>query len=165
MIVAMIAAVSSNRVIGHRNQLPWRLPADLRYFKRTTLGKPLLMGRRTFESIGRPLPGRHNIVLSRRRDLAIAGADVVSTPEAAVRLARADGARELMVIGGEEVYRQLLGQAQRLYLTEVHAAFEGDAFFPEFDRRGWREVFREDHDRSAEAAWNYSFVVLERALP
>jgi len=158
----MIAAVASNRVIGNRNQLPWRLPADLQYFKRTTLGKPLLMGRRTFESIGRPLPGRRNIVLSRSAGWEPPGVCVVHCPARAIEVARAEGAGELMVIGGEEVYRLLFERAQRLYLTEVHAEFEGDALFPRYDPGDWREVSRERHGRSQDNPWDHSFVVLER---
>ena len=158
--------MSSNGVIGRNNELPWRLPGDLRYFKRITLGKPVLMGRKTWESIGRPLPGRANIVITRQAGYAAQGAQVVKTIDEALELATAAavdaGAEELMVIGGAEIYRLALPRASRLYVTEVHAEVEGDAFFPAWDRSEWTEVRRERAPRAASEPFDYSFVVYER---
>jgi dihydrofolate reductase len=164
MRIALVAALSTNRVIGRDNTLPWHLPGDLQYFKRITMGKPLLMGRKTYESIGRPLPGRTNIVLTRNPHVAASGIVVVSSPERALQLAQQEGAEELMVIGGEAVYRAMLPLAQRLYLTEVHAQVDGDAFFPEFDASEWQELQRDDCS-VANDGYEYSFVVLQRYAP
>ncbi len=139
--VAMIVAVGSNGVIGSQGGIPWRLPSDFAHFKRTTLGKPLIMGRKTFESIGRPLPGRTNIIVTRRRDYRRVGAVVVSSLaealEKARRVAVADGATEVMIGGGGEIYREAMPQAERLYVTHVEAAPEGDAYFPDIDPLLW----------------------------
>lgn len=160
--IAMIAALADNRVIGRGNALPWHISADLKHFKRTTLGKPIIMGRKTFESIGRPLPGRSNIVVSRRADFRPEGVSVVDNAEQAVALGRAvaiqEGVEEVMVIGGEQLYRSLLPLAQRLYLTEVHCDIVGDAWFPPLDA-GWREVERQS---GSEGDWRFSFVTLNR---
>ncbi len=138
MKVSLIAAVAANGVVGCNNQLPWYLPEDLKYFKRITMGKPILMGRKTFASIGKPLPGRTNIVLSRQADLQLPGVRVVPNVESGVELASAiasgDGCEELMIIGGADIDPLGLPLAQRLYLTEVQAAVAGDAYFPDFDR-------------------------------
>ena len=139
--VAMIVAVGSNGVIGSQGEIPWRLPSDFAHFKRTTLGKPLIMGRKTFESIGKPLPGRTNIIVTRRRDYRPEGAVVVSSLaealEKARRVAVADGATEVMIGGGGEIYREAMPQAERLYVTHVEAAPEGDAYFPDIDPLLW----------------------------
>ena len=160
--VAMIAALADNRVIGRGNALPWHISADLKHFKRTTLGKPIIMGRKTFESIGRPLPGRRNIVVSRRADFRPDGVSVVGSAEQAVALARAvaleEGVDEVVVIGGEQLYRSLLPLARRLYLTEVHRDVDGDAWFPPLDA-GWREIERQP---GSEGEWRFSFVTLSR---
>ncbi|MCP4595700.1 dihydrofolate reductase, partial [Neptuniibacter sp.] len=141
MNLAIIVAQAKNRVIGVNNKLPWRLPEDLRYFKQVTMAKPIIMGRNTFESIGRPLPGRTNIVISRNPDYAPANVKVVSSLDAAIELAESicliDGAEEVMVIGGAQIYEQALEKADRLYLTEVDTEIEGDAWFPDFDRENW----------------------------
>lgn len=162
MQIAMIAALARNRVIGRGNALPWHLSGDLKYFKRVTMGKPLIMGRNTFESIGRPLPGRTNIVLSRQAGFAAEGIRLADSAAGALALARQEQAAEAMVIGGEAVYRELLPLAQRLYLTEVDAEVVGDAWFPEIDRARWREVQRQDQPAQAGDDFDYSFVVLER---
>jgi dihydrofolate reductase len=155
-----VVAVAANGVIGRGNALPWRLPADLQHFKRTTLGHPILMGRRTWESIGRPLPGRKNLVLTRATDFDAPGAHVVHTL-AEARLA-ADGAASLMVIGGAELYRALFPDAAVLHLTEVHGDVDGDVRFPEWDRAQWHETWREEHPADERHAWPYAFVRLER---
>ena len=128
-MISLIVAVSENNVIGLGGDLPWRLAEDLRRFKALTTGKPIVMGRRTYESIGRPLPGRHNIVLTRRPAYVAEGCSVVATPEAAI--ATAGDADEIMVIGGREIYALFLDRAERIYLTRVHARIEGDTRFPE----------------------------------
>ena len=160
MIISMIAALSNNRVIGRDNALPWHLPEDLKYFKRVTMGKPLLMGRKTYQSIGRPLPGRTSIVLTRQPDFDAPGVVVVNTPEQALGEARLLDADELMVIGGEDVYRTMLPMAQRLYLTRLDIDVAGDAFFPQLESSQWRELNRQDI-AAGEATCAYSFVVLE----
>ena len=143
MQVMLIAAVARNGVIGLNNQLPWRLPEDLRHFKASTLGKPVIMGRKTWESLGRPLPGRHNLVVSRQAGFTASGAQVFGTLDAALAAAAATGAAEACVIGGGELYRQALALADRLVLTEIDRDFAGDAFFPEFDRTRFVETARE----------------------
>ncbi|HXH72555.1 MAG TPA: type 3 dihydrofolate reductase [Mariprofundaceae bacterium] len=160
-MLSLIWAMDDNRLIGRENRLPWHLPADLQWFKRNTLGKPILMGRKTFESIGRPLPGRANIVLSRQQGLAIDGCTVVTSLDEAKQMV--PGAEEIMVIGGAEIYAALLPRADRLYVTEIHAAFEGDAWFPAFERSSWRETFREAHAADEKNPYAYDFVILERA--
>ncbi|MCC6170967.1 MAG: dihydrofolate reductase [Gammaproteobacteria bacterium] len=165
--VTLVVAVADNGVIGRDGALPWRLPEDLRRFKAQTLGKPVLMGRRTFESIGRALPGRRNIVLTRRRGYRVpdeAGAvTVVHDWEAALHAA--DGAPELMVIGGAEIYAMALPWATRVLLTRVHAAVEGDTRLPPFDPRHWVEASVEHHARDARNALDMSFVELRRRQP
>ena len=155
-----VVAVSRNGVIGRGNALPWRLPADLQHFKRTTLGHPVLMGRRTWESIGRPLPGRTNLVLTRSPDYAAPGAVVVRSLDDARSAAR--GAPSLMVIGGAELYRALFDAAAVLHLTEVHADVDGDVRFPDWDRAAWREAWREEHAADERHAFPYAFVRYER---
>jgi dihydrofolate reductase len=157
-----VVAVSENDVIGRRGALPWRLPADLKRFKALTLGKPVLMGRRTHESIGRPLPGRLNIVLSRSPGYSAQGCRVVEDLEAA--RAAAAGTGPLMVIGGAEIYRQCLEAARRIHLTLVHTFIEdGDTFFREWRDPAWRAVTREHHEADAGNVFAYSFLTLERA--
>lgn len=161
-----MVAMASNRVIGCDNRLPWHLPEDLRYFKRTTLGKPMIMGRKTFESIGRPLPGRPNIVVSRSVDWSAAGVTVAASLESALanarELAAASGAEELMVIGGAQIYAAALPLASRLYVTEVHAEVVGDTWFPPVNPAEWREVAREEHAAGADNPYPYAFVVYDR---
>ena len=166
-IVSMIVAMASNRVIGRNNQLPWYLPNDLKYFKAATMGKPIVMGRKTFESIGRPLPGRANIVVTSNPEFTAEGVKVVHSPEEAMRLGKdiafVDGAKEVMVIGGSQLYQEMLPLAQRLYLTEVKAEVEGDALFPLVDWSGWQEQGREEFKAQAPNPYDYSFVVYNRA--
>ncbi len=159
--LTLIAALARNRVIGRDNRLPWRLPADLRFFKQTTMGKPLLMGRLTWESIGRPLPGRRMIVLSRAPGYHAPGCIVIHS--LAEALPAAGGVPEIMVIGGASVYAQSLPLAERLYLTQVETDLPGDAWFPEWDARDWRLDWEEAHLADAEHAWPYRFQRWERA--
>lgn len=139
--IALIAAVARNGVIGRDNQLPWRLPGELKYFKAVTLGKPVVMGRKTFESLGKPLPGRTNIVITRDKLYAAADIVIVDSVEAALQqadaIAQRDAAAEIMVIGGADIYRQTLALADRLYLTQVQAEVEGDAYFPDVNFVDW----------------------------
>ena len=156
----LVVARARNGVIGRGNQLPWHLPDDLKYFKRLTTGLPILMGRRTWDSIGRPLPGRHNIVLTQRRDFAPAGATITHTLDEAISAAGAVEA--LRVIGGAEVYRLCLPRAAVIYLTEVDATIEGDVHFPALDPTEWQERAREAHPADERNAFPYAFVTLER---
>lgn len=158
--LSLIAAVSENGVIGRAGRMPWHLPADLAHFKRMTMGKPIVMGRHTFEAIGRPLPGRRNVVVSRRADFAAAGVDVA--PDLAAALELGADAHEIMVIGGGELYRAALPLAQRIYLTRVHANVEGDTRFPALSAGEWRETAREERPADKKNPWALSFVTLER---
>ena len=157
----MIVAVADNGVIGQNNSLPWHLPDDLRHFKRLTLGKPVIMGRKTFDSIGKPLPGRSNIVVSRSPDWNVAGVQKVFSPAEAVALAAAS--EEAMVIGGAGLFAALFSETQKIYLTEVHHPYAGDVYFPPFDRQDWTEVSREEHAREAGQP-AFAFVTLLRKV-
>lgn len=158
--------MGSNRVIGRDGGMPWHIPADLRHFRAVTMGKPLIMGRKTFQSIGRPLPGRANIVVTRDRTFSVPGVTLAGSVDEALReaeaTARRDGVDEVMVIGGGEIYARLLPVAARIYLTEVHAAPDGDVLFPELDPAMWREVARDEFAADGETA-AYAIVTLDRA--
>lgn len=160
-MISIIAAMARNRVIGIGNTLPWHLPADLKHFKATTLGKPVVMGRLTYDSIGKPLPGRNNVVISRDPALQIAGVTVVGSLEQAITLLKAEHP-EIMVIGGASLYQQALPCADRLYLTLIDAEVEGDAWFVDYNRDDWQEIAREDHAPDAANRYRYSFVTLQR---
>ncbi|MCZ6590461.1 MAG: dihydrofolate reductase [Alphaproteobacteria bacterium] len=159
--LALIAAVAHNGVIGRGGELPWRIPADLKYFKAITMGKPMIMGRRTFESIGKALPGRANIVVTRSADFSADDVEVAGNLDQALEIAVGTGADEVMVIGGGEIYAAALPRADRLYLTEVHIDAAGDVRFPAFDRAQWRELSRDDHAAAGDNP-AFSFVTLER---
>ncbi|WP_220803897.1 dihydrofolate reductase [Pseudomonas sp. NCCP-436] len=163
--LCLIAALAQNRVIGRDNQLPWRLPADLKHFKAMTLGKPVIMGRKTWDSLGRPLPGRLNLVVSRQAGLCLEGAEVFASLEAAIERAEAwarqQGVDELMLIGGAQLYEQSLEQASRLYLTRVELEPEGDAWFPLFDEEQWQRSAEEAHPAEGEAP-AYRFEIWQR---
>lgn len=161
MTISLIAAVASNRAIGKDNQLLWQLPEDMRYFRETTRGKTVIMGRRTWESLParfRPLPERRNIVVTRDRDYVAAGATVTHSLPAAIAAA-GDDAAECFVIGGAELYRQALPLAQRLYLTEIAQAFEGDVFFPEIQTAEWQEISRTK--QCSAAGMEFAFVIYQ----
>jgi dihydrofolate reductase len=158
--ISLIVAMDELNLIGRDNGLPWRLPEDLKRFRRLTLGKTVLMGRKTFESLGKPLDGRENWVVSRNSGFRPAGCHVFSG--VAEALAQAPPG-ELMVIGGTSVFREALPRARRIYLTRVHAQLEGDTWFPHFEPEAFREVAREDHPADERHAWSYSFITLERA--
>ncbi|MGD0184929.1 MAG: dihydrofolate reductase [Roseiarcus sp.] len=161
-IIALIAAVARNGVIGAGDALPWRLSSDLKRFKALTMGKPLIMGRKTFQSIGRALPGRATIVITRDEGFACEGVEIASDIESALRLAgmkaRAAGVDEIIVAGGGEIYAQTIARAGRLYVTEVALAPEGDAFFPPIDPALWREVSREAGARGPRDDADFAFV-------
>lgn len=167
MRLSMIVAQAQNRVIGRQNKLPWYLPGDLKYFKQVTMGKPVIMGRKTYESIGKPLPGRLNIVITRDPAYQLEGAKVVHSLAEAIELSESqafiDGVEEAMVIGGEQIYAQALSLAERLYVTQVHAEVEGDAFFPELEQSDWAELGRDDFKAEGPNPYDYSFVVYQRA--
>ncbi|AAZ97992.1 dihydrofolate reductase [Thiobacillus denitrificans ATCC 25259] len=158
--VSVIAALAKNRVIGIENRLPWRLPEDLAHFKALTLDHPVLMGRKTFESLGRPLPRRTNVVITRNADYRPDGCLVAASMPAAIALCQ--GADEIFFIGGAELYAQAIPLADRLYLTEVDAEPEGDAWFPEFDRAAFREISRASHVGEKGDVLRFDFVVYER---
>ena len=159
-IISLIVAMDRNGVIGADGALPWHLPADLRHFRAVTMGKPIVMGRRTHESIGRPLPGRENIVLTRDRDYGSAGCTVLHSLDEVTQ--HCAGSGEIMIMGGADIYAQALPLAERIYLTRVQAAVDGDTYFPELDARQWRAISREDHRADEANPHAYSFIVLER---
>ena len=160
MKISIIVAMDKNNVIGMDNDLPWRLSADLKHFKAVTMGKPIVMGRKTYESIGRPLPGRKNIVMTRSSDFSADGCTVVNSLDEAMH--EAGDVDEIMIMGGAGLYEQMLAHANRLYLTEVHAEVEGDVYFPEFDKREWIKVEREAHIADEKNEFDYSFIILEK---
>jgi dihydrofolate reductase len=163
VVRSLVVAVARNRVIGRDNAMPWHLPADLAHFKKVTLGHPVIMGRRTHESIGRALPGRENIVVSRNRDYTAPGCTVVGSLDAAWKAAGAAG--EACVIGGTSLFREALPVADVIHLTEVEADVPGDTFFPEFDRRQWRETEIARHAADARNAYPIRILRLERKRP
>lgn len=162
--VSHIVAMNADRVIGVDNQLPWRLPADLKRFKALTMGKPIVMGRKTWDSIGRPLPGRDNIVVTRQADFHPEGAHRAGSPAGALELARSlaagRGVDEVFVIGGEMLYRETLEECDRIYLTEVDVAVNGDAWYPQLDSSRWREAERECYPGNADQAPPFCYVLL-----
>ncbi len=160
-MISVIVAAAENGVIGRQGELPWRLSGDLRYFKAVTMGKPIVMGRRTWESIGRPLPGRQNIVVTRQAGFAAEGCDVVASGDDAIAVA--GDAAEIMIIGGSEIYALFLPAAERLYLTRVHADVDGDAFLPAIDAQAWQLVSDERHAADEKNEYDYSFRLYERA--
>ena len=160
-MISIIVAASTNHVIGAQGELPWRLSEDLRRFKQLTMGKPIVMGRKTWESIGRPLPGRQNIVITRQAGFAAPGCDVVGSADEAVAVA--GDADEIMVIGGSEVYALFLPDTDRIYLTRVHAHVEGDALFPELDDRQWRLTREEQRPADERNDFDVSFRLYERS--
>lgn len=166
MKLALIAAFSQNLVVGIDNKLPWHLPEDLKYFKRTTSGKAIIMGRKTYESIGRPLPNRTNIVVSRNADFKAPGVVTVTSLEDAIKHAESvnliNGIDEIMVIGGAAIYQATLPMADRLYLTHVHAQVKGDAYFPEVDLSQWQQIKCEDFNGDESNPYDYSFAVYDK---
>lgn len=160
MKISLIVAAAMNNVIGRDGGLPWHISEDLKRFKQLTVGKPIIMGRLTHESIGKPLPDRRNIVISSQQDLTIDGCEVVTTPEDALKLAGA--AEEVMVIGGGKVYEQMLPKADRIYMTRVHTSVEGDTYFPELDEDEWQLVAKEDFPADDSGKPGFSFLIMDR---
>ena len=160
--LSLIAALAKNRIIGFKNRLPWRLPEDLAHFKALTLDHPILMGRKTFESLGRPLPGRRNIVITRNSGYQPKGCEIATSISEAIALCAET--EEVFFIGGAELYRQVLPRVDRLYLTEVQVEAQGDAWFPEFDRALFTEISRESHIGEKGDRLPFDFVVYERTL-
>lgn len=159
-MISIIVAIGNNWVIGCKNALPWDLPADMEHFKKLTMGKPVIMGQRTFESIGKVLPGRTNIILTQDKNFKADGCLIVYSIEEA--LEKAKSFPEVMICGGVSVYKQFLPLANRMYLTLIKGDFEGDAFFPEFDYNDWNEVERIKNEPDKDNPYKYSFVILER---
>lgn len=162
-MISIIAALAENRVIGINNTLPWQLPNDLKHFRRLTTGHAIILGRKNYESIGKPLPERTNIVITRNRDFRADGCLIAHSLDEALALANNDP--EIFIIGGAEIYRAALARTAWLYLTRVHATIAGDTHFPEFDETEWREISRERHEPDERHVYAYSFVVLERIKP
>lgn len=160
MKLSAIVAMAANRVIGVHNQLPWRLPADLARFKRLTMGHTLILGRKTYESIGRPLPGRTFIVVTRQRDYAPEGVKVVHSVDAALALAQGDD--EPFIAGGAELYAQTMDRLDRLYLTRIEREFQGDTYFPEVDLSTWKLIENEHHPAASPEALPFTFLTYER---
>jgi dihydrofolate reductase len=164
MIISFVVAAANNNVIGKDNQLVWNLPNDMKFFKNVTWGMPIVMGRKTFESLGKPLPGRKNIILTRQSDWNVPGTIAVKNFDDAEFLVREMDVKEMMVIGGGEIFKMVFNKANRIYLTRVDAEPEGDAFFPAIDPKEWKLVSKKDHEADAKHAYNYSFQVWERGL-
>jgi len=161
MLISMIAAMANNRVIGANNTMPWHLPADLTHFKRITLGKPIIMGRKTYESIGKALPGRLNIVISKDRSLTLNDASVVQNCELAI--AAAGKAEEVMIIGGGTIYRHFLPLCQRLYLTQIDLEVAGDTYFPDYQADFWWQTLdKESNTLNDKNPYNYQFITLAK---
>lgn len=157
-----MVARSDNHVIGKDNDLVWHMPADLKYFKETTSGHYVAMGRKTYESVDKPLPNRLNIIITRQDDYYREACIVTHSLEEALALGEENGQREFFILGGAQIYKMALDIADRIYLTEIHGEFEGDTFFPEIDNTVWKEVKREDCEPDEKNPYPYSFVVLER---
>ena len=162
MIISFIVAVSENNVIGKDNKLPWTLPTDMKYFKNITWAIPVIMGRKSFESLGKPLPGRKNIVITRNKDWKAEGTEVVHSIDQAIISATKLDVKEIFVIGGAEIFQSALPSADRIYLTRVHGKFDGDAFFPEIKQEEWKLVSNRDCDADEKNPYALSFQVWER---
>ncbi len=160
MRLSIIVAMDDNQLIGKDNALPWHLPADLGYFKKTTTGKTVLMGRKTYESIGKPLPNRRNVIVSRNSEFKAEGCEIVDSIDAALNLAKNDN--EVMVMGGASFYEQMLPSADRLYITRIDGKYDGDAHFPKFDIEEFIEVSRESHSPDDKNPHTYHFTILDR---
>jgi len=160
MRLSIIAAMSANRVIGSNNNLPWMLPADLKRFKNLTMGQPMIMGRKTFESIGQPLPGRTTVVITHQTDYAPTGVLVAHSIDQALQMVARDD--EVFVAGGAQIYQQMLHRADRLYLTSIHEEFEGDTNFPEFEESDWQLISEEHQEPDEKNPYPYSFLVYEK---
>jgi len=158
--ISIIVAMANERVIGVNNGLPWDLPADMKHFRELTLGKPIIMGRKTYESIGRPLPGRRNIVVSRNSELKIPGVDVVSTLDDAISMV--SNVQEIMIVGGAQLYADALSKANKIYLTKINLDIKGDSFFPQFNESEWTVLQKDDFECNELNKIDFSFIVLEK---
>lgn len=158
--ISLIVATATNNVIGRDGELPWHLSDDLKRFKKLTVGKPVIMGRLTYESIGKPLPDRRNIVISSQKDLVIEGCEVVASPDEA--LALAEGAEEVMVIGGGKIYEQMMSKADRIYMTCIDDAVDGDTFFPDVRSEEWQVYSQKDFPADGSRAFGFSYITLDR---
>lgn len=161
-MISFVVAASENNVIGKSNKLLWHLPNDMKFFKNTTWAMPVIMGRKTFESLGKALTGRTNIVITHQDNWQAKDVAVVKSLDAAIEVAAQADAKEVFIIGGGEIFKQSIGRADKIYLTRVHASFEGDAFFPEIDKNKWKLVSELDFDKDAKHAFSYSFQIWER---
>jgi len=165
MTISIIVAISDNNAIGKNGKIPWHLPADLKYFKETTMGHHIIMGRKTFDSIGKPLPGRTNIVVSNKKDLKIQGCEVVNSLDAALAISRLANQEEVFIIGGASIYKTMLPDAERLYITNVHACIEdADTFFPGYDPRMWIETKNNPYLPDEHHSHAYTIKVFERRM-
>ncbi len=162
MIISHIVAASENNVIGKNNALAWHLPNDMKYFKNTTWGMPVIMGRKTYNTFNKPLPGRINIVITRQQDWVADGVFSAPDLESAIQKAANTNCKEVFIIGGGEIYRQSMGKADRIYMTRVHAVIDGDTFFPVIDGEDWTEVSHEDFPADEKHGYAYSFEVWEK---
>jgi dihydrofolate reductase len=162
MIISLIAAVSENNVIGNNGKIPWHLPADFAYFKKTTWGHHVVMGQTTFESIGKPLPGRTNIILSFDKDYKAPGCKVVDSLDKSFQIAASSGEEELFVIGGASVYAQTIEMADKLYITKVHHKFSGDTHFPTIDPKKWKKVSETKNKKDDKNKYDFSFLIYEK---
>ncbi len=162
MIVSIIVAVAQNDVIGKENQLPWHLPADMKYFRKTTSGHCIIMGRKTFEALGKPLPNRTNIIITRQEDFAVDGCIVVNQLQHAIDYARDNGESECFIIGGGDIFIQALIWTDRIYLTRIHQSFEGDTFFQSLVSTDWKEISSHKHAPDEKNKYPYTFLVYER---
>ena len=163
MKISIIVAMDKNRLIGKEGTIPWRLPADLKHFKRTTMGHPIIMGRKTYQSVGRPLPGRDNIVITRQAGFQAPGCRVAESLDDALNQAReADGAEESFIIGGAEIYAAAIDLADRLYLTEIDHGFDGDVHFPEIPMNQWRLLERETYEADRSNPYRFTISILDR---
>ncbi|SFE08978.1 dihydrofolate reductase [Nitrosomonas sp. Nm166] len=164
LCLSILVAMARNRVIGQNNKLPWHLPVDLKHFKSLTMDHIIIMGRKTYESIGRPLPGRTSIVITHQKNFKALGATVVHSVEEALQVCKQVSIinHEHFIIGGEEIFRQTLKICQRMYITEIQRDFEGDTFFPEFDPNDWKETQRDKHYSDQDNNMEYHFIILDR---
>jgi dihydrofolate reductase len=163
-VLSLLVAADENNLIGNQNKLPWHLPDDLKYFKNLSWAMPVIMGRKTFESVGKVLPGRQNIIITRNREWKYAGADVVHTIEDAISLAEKRSVLEIFIIGGAEIFKTSMDRAERIYMTRIHHVFEGDVYFPEISNDTWelkKEVFREKDEKNL---YDHSFQVWEKRV-
>ena len=162
MIISLIVAVGNDNVMGLNNQLPWRLPADLKYFKAVTNGHHIIMGRKTFDSLGKPLPNRINVVITRQNNFAAEGVEVFNNIDDAIALVKKNNETEAFIIGGSEIFKQSMQQCNRMYITRIHHSFEGDTFFPEINNGEWKLVKSETHQPDEKNLYSYTFEVYER---